>query len=77
VANSIRHLPALLIGFVAGAAAACGALAISTRLPPPIPVLPPATEIRVTLYPSERVGEVATASPWTFRPTSWNSCSAG
>jgi hypothetical protein len=58
VANSIRHLPALLIGFVAGAAAMCGVVAVSTRLPPPVPVLPPATAIRVSLYPWEGVGEV-------------------
>jgi hypothetical protein len=58
VANSIRHLPALLIGFVAGAAALCGVLVISSRLPPPVPVLPPATAIRVTLYPWENAGRI-------------------
>lgn len=48
---AMRHLPALLIGVVAGAAGTCAVFVVSTRRPPPTPVLRPPTAIKVTLYP--------------------------
>ena len=57
-AKLMRHLPAFLTGAATGAAVVYGAFAVSTRQPPPTPVLRPATAINVTLYPWEGVGGI-------------------
>ena len=57
-ATAMRHLPALLIGFVAGAAVLWGVFVFTTRRSPPTPALRPPTAIRVTLYPWAGVGGI-------------------
>lgn len=53
----LRLLPAILIGFVLGAAVMCGVFVATTRHPP-TPVLRPPTAIRVTLYPWQGIGGI-------------------
>jgi hypothetical protein len=58
VSKVLRHLPALLIGFVLGAAVMCGVFVATTRRHPPTPVLRPPTAIKVTLYPWHGIGGI-------------------
>jgi hypothetical protein len=60
-----KHLPALLIGFFLGGL--CVVIAFSAGRPVAAPLLRPPTAIRVTLYPSEIVGEVD-GKPVTIPP---------
>ena len=46
----MKHLPALLIGFIAGTVATCVVLAISMNLSRPAPELRPPVSIKVTLH---------------------------
>lgn len=47
----MKHLPALLIGFLAGAAVMNVVFAVARSRTPPTPELQPPTAIKVTLYP--------------------------
>ncbi len=51
MAKLLKHLPALLIGFVLGAAVMCWMFVVWIRRTPPTPELRPPTAIKVTLYP--------------------------
>ena len=54
----LRHLPALLMGLVLGAAVMYGVFVTTTRRHPPTPVLRPPTAIKVTLYPWQGTGGI-------------------
>jgi hypothetical protein len=58
MANAMKHLPALLIGFVLETGITYGMFVAAIHRPKPTPVLDPPTAIKVTLHPWGGVGGI-------------------